>query len=321
MNGFAMTETNPATARLRLGTRGSELALLQTRMVADSLAIAVPELAEEGAIHIEVIETRGDASQAANTDLSKIGGKGLWTEEFDEAIADGRIDLAVHSMKDVPTVLPDGQQIAAMLPRADVRDAFFSNIAGAIMDLPEGAVIGTSSLRRGAQMRRLRPDFKVVTFRGNVGTRLEKLNRGDVDATLLAMAGVTRMGLVKNVTAPIDPSEMLPAIAQGAIGVQCRNDDDFARAACAAINHAETDHCVSVERALLAALDGSCKTPIAGLATQQNDIVTLHAEVLRPDGSEHYADSQSSAAADAMTMGKEMGERLKADLPDDFFTG
>ena len=304
--------------RLTLGTRGSPLALAQTHETRDRLAAAWPELAEEGAIAIQVIQTTGDLVQ--NRALSEIGGKGLFTKELDESMLDGRIDLAVHSMKDVPTVLPDGIVLPCVLPREDVRDAFLSLKYGGLDDLPEGAVIGSSSLRRGAQILHKRPDLKVVNFRGNVQSRLRKLGEGVVDATLLAMAGLNRLGMADKATSPLSTEFMLPAVAQGAIGITCRTDDEAAHRYLSALNCPETMVRITAERAFLLTLDGSCRTPIAALAELDGDHLSFRGLIVSTDGKVVHATSRQGRAADAEAMGNDAGEELKRIAGPGFFS-
>jgi len=304
---------------LRLGTRGSPLALAQAQEVRRRLAEAHPELAPEDAVAIVVIKTTGDMIQ--DRALSEIGGKGLFTKEIEEALLAQRIDAAVHSMKDVPTWLPDGLTVEHLLPREDVRDAFFSPHGPRLADLPEGAVVGSASLRRQAQILAARPDLKVVNFRGNVATRLRKLAEGEVDATLLAVAGLKRLGEGDRITGALSPDEMLPAVGQGAIGLEIRADDARTRAWLDAISCAETTWRVTAERALLAELDGSCKTPIAGLAELHDDGKTLRLRglVALPDGSRVHAAELSGPVDEAAALGKTLGERLKAAGGPEFF--
>lgn len=305
------------TSRLRIGTRGSPLALAQAHQTRDRLAAAHPALAEPGAIEIVVIRTTGDA--ILDRTLSEAGGKGLFTKEIEEALVDRRIDLAVHSMKDVPTWLPDGLDICCVLPREDPRDAFFSPKASSIDELPSGAVVGTASLRRQALVLARRPDLKVVPFRGNVDTRLRKLAEGEADATLLALAGLNRLGIAGRATSVIDPSVMLPAVAQGAIGIEVRADDAGTRALLAPLNCGDTMLRVTAERALLAVLDGSCRTPIAALAELRPDGLHLDGLVASPDGRQVLRTSRSGAAADAAQLGSDAGRELKSRLPPGFF--
>ncbi len=303
-----MTPSSP----LRIGTRGSPLALAQAEEVKARLESAHPAMAAKGAIAIVIITTMGDKIQ--DRALAEVGGKGLFTKEIDEAMLDGRIDLAVHSMKDVPTWLPDGIVLPCMLEREDPRDAFISNKAASIADLPPGSVIGTASLRRQAQVLNKRPDLKVETFRGNVQTRLKKLAAGDVDATLLALAGLNRLGRADVATAVIETTDMLPAVGQGAVGITCRTEDTHALGLLEAINHDETVIRVSAERALLTVLDGSCRTPIGALAEFTDDGFFLRGLVVKPDGSELIETSRRGVVANveqALAMGSDAGEELK----------
>ncbi|WP_029009478.1 hydroxymethylbilane synthase [Azospirillum halopraeferens] len=302
---------------LRIGTRGSPLALAQAHETRDRLAAAHPDLAAPDAIEIVVIKTTGD--RILDRTLAEAGGKGLFTKELEEALADGRVDLAVHSMKDVPTWLPDGMALASLLPREDPRDAFFSRGGHGLDDLPAGSVVGTAGLRRQAQVLERRPDLTVVPLRGNVQTRLSKLDAGEVDATLLALAGLRRLGLTERITAVLEPDVMLPAVAQGAIGIETRSADDRTRAYVAALNCPATATRVTAERALLAALDGSCRTPIAALARLDGDALTLEAKVLSPDGRRVFRAGRAGTAAEAAAMGADAGAEIKAQLPPDFF--
>jgi hydroxymethylbilane synthase len=293
---------------LLIGTRGSPLALWQARHVQARLT-AAHGLADD-AIALKAITTSGD--RIHDKPLRDFGGKGLFTKEIDEALLCGAVDLAVHSMKDLPTHLPQGLVIAAVLPRADVRDAFISAKAESLADLPPGAVIGTSSLRRAAQVRRRSPDFRVIDFRGNVETRLKKLGEGGADATLLALAGLERLGLAAHATSVLSTEEMLPAVAQGAIGVTCRSDDERTCALLGTLNDAASAQAVACERAFLARLDGSCKTPIAGLAEIENGRVRFRGLILTPDGSEWYETERIDAADRAESIGTDAGETLLA---------
>ncbi|CAA7614867.1 Porphobilinogen deaminase [Candidatus Terasakiella magnetica] len=304
-NSQTMTANHPI---LRIGTRGSPLALAQTHETRDRLAAAWPELAAPGAIEIEIIKTTGDLVQ--DRPLAEIGGKGLFTKELDEAMLAGRIHLAVHSMKDVPTLLPDGIVLPCILPREDVRDAFISLKAKSLAELPQGAVIGTASLRRGAQILNRRPDLKLVNFRGNVQTRLRKLEEGVVDATLLAMAGLRRLGLAQHVTSALDTGDMLPAVAQGAIGITCRDGDEAAHAYLAALNCPVSFVRVAAERAFLTRLDGSCRTPIAALAELDGDSLSFRGLIVSPDGKVVHATSRAGTAAEAAVMGTDAAEEL-----------
>lgn len=302
--------------RLRIGTRGSKLALIQANDVARRIGIALGLPAEEAA-EIVVIKTTGDRVQDRN--LSELGGKGLFTKEIEDALLDGGIDLAVHSMKDMPTVLPDGLIIDCILERVDPRDAFLSPKAISIATLPRGAIVGTSSLRRGAQVKARRPDITVVPFRGNVDTRLQKLADGVADATLLAMAGLTRMGLLDKVTAPLSTDEILPAVAQGAVGVERRINDAEVAELLQQLHHVESGLRVAAERATLAVLDGSCRTPIAALAIIDGKKLAMRAMILSPDGSEVIETSREGLASDAVALGADAGEELKGRAGPHFF--
>jgi hydroxymethylbilane synthase len=300
------------TQSIRLGTRGSPLALAQARLVCDALAAHW-----SGEIEIVAIRTSGDRIQ--DRPLSEAGGKGLFTKEIEEALLGGSIDLAVHSAKDMPTVLPDGLMLAVCLPREDVRDAFISAKAANLRDLPPGAVVGTASLRRQAMVRRLRGDVSVVPLRGNVETRLRKLEAGGVDATLLALAGLKRLGLADKATALLDVEEFLPAVGQGAIAIETRADDARTRDLLAKIDHANTSTALAVERAFLAVLDGSCRTPIAGHAVLDGDAIRFRGMILRPDGSEAFETSRTGHRRDAAALGADAGAELKRRAPADFF--
>ncbi|MEQ9640340.1 MAG: hydroxymethylbilane synthase [Alphaproteobacteria bacterium] len=300
----------------RLGTRGSPLALAQAHETRERL-LAAHGWAED-AVVIEVIRTTGD--RIRDRPLSEVGGKGLFTKELEEALLGGRIDAAVHSMKDMPTELPDGLAIAATLPREDPRDAFLSPVADAPGALPPDAIVGSSSLRRQAQLRHRRPDLRVVMFRGNVETRLNKLAAGEVHATLLAHAGLRRLGLADRVTRTLEPEEMLPAVAQGAICLEVAQGGT-APETVAALNHPETSIATAAERAFLAVLDGSCRTPIAGLALLDGDEIWLRGEIIRPDGSERIAVERRGPAADAIRLGADAGEEARRRAGPGFFDG
>ena len=302
---------------VRIGTRGSQLALAQASEVKARLAAAHEALRGPDAVEIVVISTTGDRVQ--DRPLAEIGGKGLFTKEIEEALFDGGIDIAVHSMKDVPTMLPDGLVIDCILEREDPRDAFLSAKAPGIDALPAGSVIGTSSLRRQALILSRRPDLKVVSFRGNVGTRLRKLENGDVDATLLAMAGLNRLVIRPDGMHPIAPEVMLPAVAQGAIGIERRLSDDRIAGLLAPLNHTETAIRVTAERALLAVLDGSCRTPIAAHAVLTDDRLALDGLVVLPDGTQRHDAALEGAAGDAAALGREVGLQLKRDAGPEFF--
>jgi hydroxymethylbilane synthase len=296
---------------LRIGTRGSPLALAQAREVRERLVRVHPDLAEEGAIELTVIRTTGD--RITHRPLADFGGKGLFTKEIEEALLEGRVDLAVHSTKDMPTWLPDGLAITCVLAREDPRDALFSNRAASIAGLPEGALVGTASLRRAAQILGLRPDLKVTNLRGNVQTRIRKVNEGQVHATMLALAGLRRLGLAHEATAVLSTDEMLPAVGQGAIAIECRAADERVGALAAPLNDVPTAACVTTERAMLAALDGSCRTPIAGLAElDEKARVTLRGLLARPDGSEIFRVERTGPAREAEALGADAGAELKA---------
>ncbi|MBY8977342.1 hydroxymethylbilane synthase [Rhodobacteraceae bacterium NNCM2] len=302
---------------LRIGTRGSPLALLQAHETRDRLMAAhgLSDLAFE----IVVIKTTGDRVQ--DRSLSKIGGKGLFTKEIEESLASGAIDIAVHSMKDMPTVLPEGMEISTLLPRADPRDGFISHAHASIDDLPKGAVVGTSSLRRRAQLLHRRPDLQVVEFRGNVQTRLEKLRNGVAEATFLACAGLQRLGQSELVRDAIAPEVMLPATAQGAIGIEIRSEDEATRTLLAPINDADTETQLLAERAFLAALDGSCQTPLGGLATLDGGEIWFRGEIIRPDGSECHAAERRGPVSDAAAMGHDAALELRGRAGPGFFDG
>ena len=252
--------------------------------------------------------------------LAELGGKGLFTKEIEEALLCGAVDLAVHSMKDVPTALPEGLCIACVLRREDPRDALISRAAPSLAALPAGAVVGTASLRRKAQILHARPELKVANLRGNVETRIRKIAEGAADATLLALAGLRRLGLAGSASAVLETDEMLPAVAQGAIGIECPSAAEAVRALLAPLDDAETASCIAAERSLLAALDGSCRTPIAALATRLDDQVLLRAMVLRPDGSEVHETTRRGAAGEAAALGRDAGEELKARAGPNFYT-
>ena len=291
---------------LILGTRGSPLALAQAYETRDRLKAAHGFADEQ--IKIEVIKTQGD--QIQDKALREFGGKGLFTKEIEDALLDGRIDLAVHSMKDVQTELPEGLHICAMLPREDVRDGFISPVASDLMSLRQGSKVGTSSLRRQAQIKVVRPDLDVVTFRGSVQTRLEKLDRGEVAATFLAVAGLNRLGMKDHITCAIEPEEMLPAVAQGAIGLECRVGDERVEPLLAPLNDETSFTVVSCERAFLKRLDGSCRTPIAALAKLEGERLSLRGQILAPDGSEEFSDHLTGSAREGQAIGILLAETL-----------
>ncbi len=295
---------------LRIGTRGSPLAVAQAHETRDRLA-AAHDLTHD-CFDIVIIKTTGDDRSLIDADrpLKEIGNKGLFTKEIEEAMLDNRIDIAVHSSKDLPTVQPDGLIVDCFLPREDVRDAFICEDYDTIHDLPQGAVVGTSSLRRRAQLLHRRPDLQVVEFRGNLQTRLKKLNDGVACATFLAMAGLNRLRMDSVPKRAISPDDMLPAVAQGAIGIERRISDERAKAMLDAIHDADTATRLDAERSFLAELDGSCETPIAALAELDGDTITLRGEVLRPDGTEAIADSLTGPAEDAANIGRTLAKSL-----------
>ncbi len=301
--------------RIKLGTRGSPLAMIQAYEVRDRL-----QQANLG-LDVEIIEIKVLGDQILDRPLSQVGGKGLFVKELDEAQIDGRIDIGVHSMKDLETTMPTGIIIGAVLPRADVRDAFISKKYDSLENMPAGAVIGTSSLRRQAIILNKRPDLKIVDFRGNVQTRLKKLEDGVADATLLAVAGLKRLGYESEITQALSPEFMLPAAAQGAIAITCReNDPDYAKIL-RSINHQPTVIQVTSERAFLAQLDGSCRTPIAALAkiNDNGKKLTLTALVASKDGKKLIQHQSTGNPDDAVRIGKEMGRKLAQEMGDNFF--
>jgi hydroxymethylbilane synthase len=294
---------------IRIGTRGSPLALAQAREVEARLGAAHAPSAY--AYDIRVIRTSGDRIQ--DRPLAEAGGsKGFFTKEIEEALLAGEIDIAVHSMKDMPTLLPPGLVVTCYLPRQDVRDAFIGRGFGSLLELPPGAVVGTSSLRRQAQVRRLRPDLQVQSLRGNVETRLKKLTDGVAQATILAMAGLNRLGLQDRVSSPLPVDVMLPAVAQGAVGIECRADDYAMLRLIAPINHQPTGLAVAAERAFLAKLDGSCRTPIAGLAELDDAGLLFRGMILTPDGREWHAAARRGRPAEAIRLAEDAAAELLA---------
>ena len=294
---------------LRIGTRGSPMALYQAGLVRERLCAAHPDLAVEGALALVPIRTTGDRVQTRL--LSEIGGKGLFTKEIEEALIDRRIDLAVHSLKDMETVLPAGLVIGCVLPRDDPRDALLSRSGAGLADLPPGARIGTASLRRRAQLLRRRSDFAIVPMRGNVGTRLAKLDAGEVDALVLALCGLERLGKAGLVSEILAPEAMLPAVGQGALAIECRAADAPLHQLLAPLNDPASAASVAAERAVLAALDGSCRTPIAGLAVIAGDRLSLDALLLAPDGGAERRGHIAGAIGDAVALGTELGGQLR----------
>ena len=301
---------------LRIGTRGSPLALAQAYETRERLSIAFGSSLDS--FEIVVIKTTGD--KVLNRPLKEIGGKGLFTKEIEEALLQESIDIAVHSMKDMPVQQPDGLILDTFLPREDVRDAFVSRIHKSLADIPQGATVGTSSLRRKAQLMSKRPDLKIVEFRGNVQTRLKKLDDGVAECTFLAVAGLNRLKMEDIITAPISTDEMLPAVAQGAIGIERREKDIKVATMLEAIHNSTTGLLLSAERAFLEALDGSCETPIAGLAEFKNENLRFRGEILKTDGSEVYSDEQVVSKEDATLVGIEMAHKLLSQAGNDFFS-
>ena len=311
-----MANTRPSpTAPLKIGTRGSPLALAQAFETRSRLMTAFD--LPEAAFEIIVIKTTGD--KIIDRPLKDIGGKGLFTREIEDDLLSGAIDIAVHSMKDMPVLQPQGLLLDTYLPREDVRDAFVSPGYKTLSDMPSGAVVGTSSLRRKAQLLNYRSDLTVVEFRGNVQTRLKKLDDKVADCTFLAMAGLRRLGRPEVAQSAIEVTEMLPAVAQGAIGIERRADDMAVADMLAAIHHTETGQRLAAERAFLEALDGSCETPIAGLAELDGTTLRLRGEVLRPDGSESINDDQSASIDQGAELGRAMAAKLLAEAGEGFF--
>jgi hydroxymethylbilane synthase len=301
---------------LRIGTRGSPLALAQAHEVRRRLAAA--HVVAEDAVEIRVIKTTGDAIQ--NRPLVDIGGKGLFTKEIEQALLDDAIDVAVHSAKDIPAVLPDVLVLAACLPREDARDAFISRKAKDFAGLARGAVVGTASPRRQAMVKRLRPDLAVVPMRGNVETRLMKLAAGEVDATVLAMAGLNRLGLAKAATATLDLDDFVPAVGQGVIALETRTADEKTRAKLAPIGDAAAAIALAAERAFLAVLEGSCRTPIAGHARIEAGALRFRGLIAKPDGSAAFDTERRGDPGDAEALGRDAGRELRARAGADFFS-
>jgi len=294
---------------LRIGTRGSPMALHQTMLVRDRLAAAHPDLAAPGAVEIVTIRTSGDRVQ--DRVLAEIGGKGLFAKEIEEALLDGRIDLAVHSLKDLETWLPHGLVIACVLPRDDPRDVLVSATGASLAALPGSARVGTASLRRQAQLRRHRSDLMVVPIRGNVDTRLRKLEAGEFDAILVALCGLERLDLTGRATEILPREVMLPAVGQGALVIECRAGDETVRQLVGPLHDPISAACVAAERAMLAALDGSCRTPIAGLAEAADGRLTIEGRLLKPDGSDEIRGRRQGAIIDAEALGTALGRELR----------
>jgi len=314
-----MADDAAAVEPVRIGTRGSPLALAQAYLTRELLMENYPELKEDGAIEICVMKTQGD--MILDKSLMELGGKGLFTKELDTALLGDEVDICVHSMKDVPTWLPEGTVLPCTLEREDTNDAFISGSdeVKCLDDLPDNAIIGTASLRRQAQLMAKNPTWKCVNFRGNVQTRLRKLDDGEVDATLLAIAGLKRMDMDGCATTVLDWDEMLPAVAQGAIGIQCRENDERSLKYINGLNHEPTYSTVICERAFLEALDGNCKTPIAGQARIIDGKLHFRGLISMPDGSVTFKTDSVGEVADAVAIGKAAGEKLKAEAGDKFF--
>jgi hydroxymethylbilane synthase len=303
---------------LRIGTRSSPMALAQTHLVRDRLAAAHRALAAPGAMEVVAVTTVAD--KVLDRPLAEIGGKGLFTKELEQSLLDRRIDIAVHSMKDVETWLPDGLAIACILPRDDPRDALLSHRADSLAKLAAGSRVGTSSLRRAAQVLMRRPDLRIVPMRGNANTRIRKLADGECDATLLALCGLQRIGMEAHAKEIISTDEMLPAVAQGALGIECRAEDAELRALLSPLACPTTTACINAERAFLAALDGTCRTPVAALATIQSDRLSLRAMLFTPDGKRHWEAAREGAVADAAAIGEDAGRAVRAEAGDVYQT-
>ena len=305
-----MAQTRP----IRIGTRGSRLALWQAEAVRDCLAAAHGPAAEL----IEIVPIRTSGDRIRDRPLAEAGGKGLFTKEIEDRLAGGEVDLAVHSAKDMETLLRPGLVIAACLERGEVRDALISRHAGGLEGLPEAAMVGTASIRREALLRRVRPDLRMALLRGNVPTRLARVEAGDFDATLLAAAGLKRLGLENHIAALLPLDAFPPACGQGAIAIECREADHAMRERLAAIDHGETSQSLTCERAFLTALDGSCRTPIAGHAQVDDGNLRFAGMLLSEDGQEFYAASTAGDVADAAAIGKEAGDEIRRRAPKEF---
>ena len=301
-------ESTVCPAQIRIGTRGSRLAVAQANEVKNRLLGAFPELTVN---QIEIIKIKTTGDRLQNENLAEIGGKGLFTKELEEALSAGTIDIAVHSMKDMPDRLPDGMVIECILEREDPREAFISKKAKTLLELPYGAVFGTSSPRRQSQALALRPDLKIVPFRGNVVTRMEKIDRGDVDATMLAVAGLKRIDMGDRITSIMEVEEILPAIAQGAIGIECLEENKHILRVLEKINHQKSKIQVEAERACLIALGGSCTTPIGALAEINGDNIFFRAMVASMDGKIIHRAERKGKISQAKEMGGNAGKELK----------
>lgn len=297
------------SGKINIGTRGSPLALVQAHQVKDGLVAAHASLSADD-VGLKIIKTSGDT--ITDRLLIEEGGKGLFTKEIEEQLLAGGIDLAVHSTKDVPAKLPEGLEIGAYLKREDPRDAFLSPVAGTIKDLPQGAVVGTSSLRRQAQVLMVRPDLKIIPFRGNVGTRINKMKSGEVAATLLAVAGLNRLGLEVEITSFLEFDEMLPAPGQGAIAIETREGDEKTANILHPLNHIETGLCARVERAVTLGLGASCRMPLGALAIVKGDQISATAALFSPDGKNLWRKELTGAASDPEGLGRALAEAIKA---------
>jgi hydroxymethylbilane synthase len=293
-----------AGRKITIGTRGSQLALTQSNWVADQLRSAHPGLD----VDLQIIKTKGD--KILDVPLAKVGGKGLFVKEIEDALLDGRADIAVHSMKDVPTELPEGLFIACVPEREDVRDALISRTGAGLDDLPSGATVGTSSLRRRSQLLYARPDLNVVSLRGNLDTRIKKLETENLDAIVVAAAGLRRMGLVDRASQFIPPDLMVPAIGQGALGIEARQDDSETLALLRILHHPPTAVCVAAERAFLATMEGGCQVPLAALCTLSDDRVNVAGLVADPDGVRYFRGQHQGAAEDSAEIGRALAQDL-----------
>jgi hydroxymethylbilane synthase len=310
-----MSQSSTPASPLRIGSRGSPLALVQARQVQQALAKASGLAPEQ--IEIKVIRTSGD--QIQDRPLADAGGKGLFTKEIDETLLSGAIDFAVHSSKDIPAIMPPGLTLAGFLAREDPRDALVSSKAKTLAGLPRNALVGTSSPRRQALLKRARPDLRIAPLRGNVETRLRKIDAGEMDAAILAVAGLKRLGLFSTMAVALEVDEFLPAAGQGAIAIQTRAGDKSARALAAAIDDADTHTALAAERAFLAALGGSCRTPIAGYARVHGDTVSFRGLLAQPDGSSVFEASRQGSRADAAALGADAGQEIKSRASAAFF--
>jgi len=310
-----MRQSSTPAHLLRIGSRGSPLALVQARQVQSALAKAGGIVAER--IEIKVIRTTGDNIQ--DRPLADAGGKGMFTKEIEEALLSGAIDFAVHSSKDIPAVLPAGLTLAAFLPREDPRDALVSGKAKTLGGLPRNALVGTSSPRRQALLMRARPDLRIAPLRGNVETRLRKIEASEMDAAVLAVAGLKRLGLFSAMATALEVEEFLPAAGQGAIAIETRASDESACAHAAAVDDADTHTALAAERAFLAALGGSCRTPIAGHARLDGDAVRFRGLIAKTDGSDAIEVSRQGRRTDAAALGADAGHEIRARAGDDFF--